>query len=420
MKSLHIQNARIIDPSQNLDGNFSLWIKNGKIAALTPQDSSLKPFEADQIIPAQGLILCPGLIDLDARLNSIEAELEAAVAGGITSLVVPPDTDPPLDEPELADRLVHRAKDLKKAKVLPLGALTLGLNGEQLSELAGLKKAGCVAFSQASRAIINTEILRRAMEYAASFGFALWVEPQDYWLSKNGSAHSGVIADRLGLSSIPIAAETIAIATFLALLREIPWPLHVHKLSSQAGVQILQNAIAAGLSITFDVDIHHLLMTDSDTDYFNTQARFNPPLRSESDKNALCRAIINAQMPIVSAHAPVGEDDKLLPFDLAKPGATGLEVLLPLTLQWAKSQGLTLMQALAFLTQFPAKILKQKHLGTLNVGAPADCILFHPQEEWTINSQTLKSRGKNSPFLNQKVNGKVHYTMIDGRIVYSI
>lgn len=418
MKSLHIQNAHIVDPAQALDGDgFSLWIQKGKIAAITKTGESA-PFEADETIDATGLVLSPGLIDLSARLNSIEAELEAAVAGGITSLVVPPDTDPPLDEPELADRLVHRARDIKKSKVLPLGALTLGLKGEQLSELAGLKKAGCVAFSQASRPIINTEILHRAMEYAATFGFALWVEPQDYWLSKNGSAHSGVIADRLGLATIPVAAETIAIATFLALLREIPLPLHFHKLSSKAGVQVVLGAIAAGLPVTFDVDIHHLLMTDSDTDYFNTQARFNPPLRAESDKNALSQAIIHAKMPIASDHTPVGADDKLLPFGEAKPGATGLEVLLPLTLQWAKSQGLNLLEALAFLTRFPAKILGLNNLGTLKIDAPADLILFNPEETWILNAQNLKSRGKNSPFLNKTLKGKVHHTIIDGKIVF--
>lgn len=419
MKSLHIQNALILSDAQNLKGKYSLWLKSGKIAALTaPGDSA--PFDADETLDASGLILSAGLIDLSARLNSIEAELAAAVAGGITTVIVPPDTDPPLDEPELADRLVHRARDIKKSKVLPLGALTLGLKGEQLSELAGLKKAGCVAFSQASRPIIDTEILRRTMEYAATFGFSLWVEPQDYWLSKNGSAHSGVIADRLGLSSIPVAAETIAIATFLALLREIPLPLHFHKLSSKAGVQILQNAIAAGLPLTFDVDIHHLLMDESDTDYFNTQARFNPPLRSQADKEALSDAIISAQMPIASDHTPVGADDKLLAFGEAKPGATGLEVLLPLTLQWAKSQNLNISQALAFLTQYPAKILGLENLGTLKIGAPADLVLFDPDESWILNPQNLKSRGKNSPFMGKTLKGKVHYTFVDGRMVYKI
>ena len=215
-----------------------------------------------------------------------------------------------------------------------------------------------------------------------------------------------------------MAAETIAIATFLALLREIPLPLHFHKLSSKAGVQVVLGAIAAGLPVTFDVDIHHLLMTDSDTDYFNTQARFNPPLRAESDKNALSQAIIHAKMPIASDHTPVGADDKLLPFGEAKPGATGLEVLLPLTLQWAKSQGLNLLEALAFLTRFPAKILGLHHLGTLKIDAPADLILFNPEETWILNAQNLKSRGKNSPFLNKTLKGKVHHTIIDGKIVF--
>ncbi len=414
MNALHIQNAHLVDPQQNLNGVYSLWVKNGKIASI----GETPPFAPDETLNAQGLILCPGLIDLSARLNSIEAELAAAAAGGVTTLVVPPDADPPLDEPELADRLVHRAKDLKKSKVLPLGALTLGLKGEQLAELAGLKKAGCVAFSQSNRPILSTEILRRAMEYAATFNFPLWVEPQDYWLSKNGLAHSGLIADRLGLAGIPVAAETIAIATFLALLDEIPLPLHFHKLSTQKGVWMVQEAMAKNLPVTFDVDIHHLLLDESDIDFFNTEALFTPPLRAQSDKEALGKAVIKEKMAIASDHTPMGADDKLLPFGDAKPGASAIELLLPLTLNWAKQNGLTLQHAISFLTENPARILGIAS-GSLKEGFAADFILLNEKEEWEVNAQSLKSRGKNSPFLGKTLTGRVYETFIDGRRVYS-
>jgi dihydroorotase len=196
--NIEIKNGRVIDPKNAVDReNTSLFIVDRKIAGIGVAPAG---FVAGQSIDASGCVVCPGLIDLGARLNSIEAELAAAVAGGVTSVVVPPDADPPLDEPELADRLVHRGKEIGKARVLPLGALTLGLQGERLSELAGLKKAGCVAFSQAKVPVVDTEALLRALEYAATFKFPVFLHPQDYWLSRNGIAHDGEVSSRLGLA----------------------------------------------------------------------------------------------------------------------------------------------------------------------------------------------------------------------------
>src|SRR5574343_312096 len=198
--NIEIKNGRVIDPKNGIDRqNTSLFVAEGTVVGLGQVPAG---FVADKTIDASGCVVCPGLIDLGARLNSIEAELAAAVAGGVTSVVVPPDADPPLDEPELADRLVHRGDEIGKARVLPLGALTLGLKGERLAELAGLKKAGCVAFSQANKPVVDTEALLRAMEYAATFDFAVWLQPQDYWQSRNGIAHEGEVASRLGLAGI--------------------------------------------------------------------------------------------------------------------------------------------------------------------------------------------------------------------------
>ena len=283
-----IENGRVIDPKNSVDRNTSLFIANGKIAALGEVPAG---FTADQRIDAAGCVVCPGLIDLGARLNSIEAELAAAVAGGVTSVVVPPDADPPLDEPELADRLVHRAKEIARARVLPLGALTLGLKGERLAELAGLKKAGCVAFSQANVPMVDTEALLRAMEYAATFGFPVWLQPQDHWLARNGIAHEGEVASRLGLAGIPVAAETIAIGTILQLVRDTGCRVHLTRISSAAGLAMLQRAKHDGLPVTCDIGVHHLLLTDNDIGYFNPHARFSPPLRTERDRQALSTAV---------------------------------------------------------------------------------------------------------------------------------
>ncbi|MFZ2269384.1 MAG: dihydroorotase [Azonexus sp.] len=410
-----IQNGRVIDPKNGIDRLANLYVVHGKIAGL---DSEPAGFVADQNIDATGCIVCPGLIDLGARLNSIEAELAAAVAGGVTSVVVPPDADPPLDEPELADRLVHRGEEIGKARILPLGALTLGLNGERLAELAGLKKAGCVAFSQANKPVVDTEALLRAMEYATTFGFAVWLQPQDYWLSRNGIAHEGEVASRLGLAGIPVAAETIAIATIVQLVRDTGCRVHLTRISSAAGMALIQRARHDGLPVSCDVGIHHLLLTENDIGFFNPHARFSPPLRAQSDRLALSNAVSSGLAAICSDHTPVGADDKLLPFGEAKPGATGLELLLPLTLKWAEAAGIGLSDALARLTAAPAEVLGLP-LGNLSPGAVADVCIFDPQATWLVTPEALKSRGKNSPWLGQEMSGKVKATLAGGRLVFA-
>jgi dihydroorotase len=409
-----IENGRLIDPKNGVDRNISLFIADGVVAGIGDAPAG---FVAAQTIDASGCVVCPGLIDLGARLNSIEAELAAAVAGGVTTVVVPPDADPPLDEPELADRLVHRGAEIGKARVLPLGALTLGLNGERLSELAGLKKAGCVAFSQANRPVLDTEALLRAMEYAATFDFAVWLQPQDHWLSRNGIAHEGEVASRLGLAGIPVAAETIAIAPIVQLVRDTGCRVHLTRISSAAGIALVQRAQHDGLPITCDVGVHHLLLTENDIGFFNPHARFCPPLRAQTDRQALSNAAAAGLAAICSDHTPVGADDKLLPFGEAKAGATGLEVLLPLTLKWAESAGLALPEALARITSAPAEVLGLAS-GQLGLGAVADICIFDPSANWQLTPEALKSRGKNSPWLGYVMAGQVKTTLVGGRVVY--
>jgi len=409
-----IENGRVIDPKHGVDRSASLYIADGKVAALGEAPAG---FVAEQRIDASDCVVCPGLIDLGARLNSIEAELAAAVAGGVTSVVVPPDADPPLDEPELADRLVHRGAEIGKARVLPLGALTLGLKGERLAELAGLKKAGCVAFSQANAPVVDTEALLRAMEYAATFGFAVWLQPQDYWLSRNGIAHEGEVASRLGLAGIPVAAETIAIATIVQLVRDTGCRVHLTRLSSESGVDLVRQARNEGLPVSFDIGVHHLLLTENDIGFFNPHARFCPPLRTQKDRLALSEATAGGLAAICSDHTPVGADDKLLPFGEAKPGATGLEVLLPLTLKWAEAAHVPLPLALARITSAPAEVLGLES-GHLAVGAVADVCVFDPCTTWQLTPEALKSRGKNSPWLGYLMAGKVKMTLVGGKVVF--
>lgn len=413
--NIEIRNGRVIDPKNGIDQhNLPVFISGRRIVGVGAAPAG---FEASESIDAQGHVVCPGFVDLGARLNSIEAELAAAVAGGVTSVVVPPDADPPLDEPELADRLVHRAKEIGKARVYPLGALTLGLKGERLTEMAGLKKAGCVAFSQAKAPVVDTQSLMHALEYAASFGFTVFLHPQDHYLARGGNAHDGEVAARLGLSGIPVAAETIAIATLTQLVRHTGCRVHLTRLSSAAGVAMVEAAMAEGLPLSFDIGIHHLLLTEHDIGFFNPQARFLPPLRTQQDRAALSQAAGSGQAAICSDHTPLAADDKMMPFGEAKSGATGLETLLPLTLKWAAQAGISLPAALARITCAPAAILGLA-AGTLDTGASADICIFDPEEEWLLTPEILKSRGKNSPWLGHPMQGHVRKTLVGGRVVH--
>lgn len=411
-----IKHGRLIDPKHQLDAQQDLFLADGRVAAIGQPPAD---FTADQEIDASGLVVCPGLIDLSARLGRLETELQAAVAGGISTLVCPPDMDPPLDEPELAERLVRQAADLGLARVLPLGALTQKLEGEKLAEMASLAQAGCIAFSQGKRPVLDTQALLRAFEYAATFGFAIWLQPQDYYLSRGGFAHDGEVAARLGLTGIPVSAETVAIATYLTLAADTGVRLHLRRLSSAAGMAMIGKAQAEGVAVTCDVDIHHLHLCEHDIGFFDTHARFDPPLRSQRDRDGLGAGVAAGTAVLCSDHTPLGQDHKLTPFAEARPGATGVELLLPLTLKWAQAHQLSLAAALAPITSGPAAILGRDDIGHLAPGACADVCLFAPEAPWQVTATSLKSAGKNTPFLGYELTGRAQATLVGGRLVFS-
>lgn len=411
---ISIRNGRLIDPKHGIDAPRDLHLADGRVAAVGKVPAG---FTATRVIDAAGKIVCPGLVDLSARLPGLEGELAAAVAGGVTSLACPPDTSPPLDEPGLVERLVRRAADAGLAHVLPLGALTVGRKGEALAELGNLSRAGCVAFSQSSAPIVDTQILMRAMQYAATFGYTLRLQPQDKHLARDGVAHDGEVASRLGLPAIPAAAESVAIATAIELLKATGARLHFSRLSSAAGVELLRRARDEGLPVSGDVDINHLHLTEMDVGYFNSAARFNPPLRDQRDRAALSAAVAEGLLAICSDHTPVDEDGKQLPFGEAEPGASGLELLLPLTLKWAAAEKLPLTTALARITCDPAAILGIV-AGHLAVGSPADLCIFDPEALWKVSPEALVSRGKNTPFMGCGMQGRAAMTLVGGRIVF--
>lgn len=415
---LHIKNGHLIDPKNGVDRPCDLFIADGCVIGVMPPDQTLDGFAATRSIDASGKIVCPGLVDLSARLGGIENELLAAVAGGVTTLACPPDTAPPLDEPGLVERLVRRSETLGLARVYPIGALTQGLAGEKLAEMHKLTGAGCIAFSQAHAPIVDTQVLLRAMQYAATFGYTLHLQAQDHYLALNGVAHDGEVASLLGLTGIPVCAETVALATILQLARETGVRLHLTRLSSAAGVTLLRAARQTGLAVTCDLAIHHLHFSEMDIAYFDSRARLTPPLRAPRDRDALRSAAAEGLAAICSDHTPVDADGKQLPFAEAIPGSTGLELLLPLTLKWAAESKLPLPVALARITSDPASILGV-NAGSLALGDPADVCIFDPQASWRLTPETLRSQGKNTLFLDCEMIGKVSFTLLGGRVVFA-
>lgn len=421
MTSLLIDNARLLDPSTGLDAPGALAIADGRIA---PLDG----FTPDQRLDAQGALLLPGLVDLHARLRApgaaleggIDSELRAAVAGGVTTLVCPPDTDPVLDEPGLVDMLRWRCERAGLAQVLPLGALTRGLNGEALAEMGALVAAGCVGLTQGERAVRNTAVLWRAMQYAASFGYAVWLHPLDAHLG-GGVAAAGPLATRLGLAGVPVMAETVALHTLFELMRATGARVHLQRLSSAAGVALLRQAKAEGLPVTADVSVHSLHLTDTDIGHFDTAARLTPPLRQQRDREALRAALQDGTIDaLVSDHAPIDADAKALPFAEALPGASSIELLLSLALHWGEQAGLSRAQALAPVTHHAARVLGRR--ATLQVGAPADLVLLDPAARWTVSEAELRSAGQCTPFAfarsGLELPGRVLGTWVAGRRVF--
>ena len=415
---LLIKGGRVVDPASGRDEVGDVFVVDGKI--------SNEKGKADQTVDAKGLVVAPGLIDLSARLRepgfeykaTLESEMDAAVAGGVTSLACPPDTDPPLDEPGLVDMLRRRAKALARARVYPVGALTVKLAGERLTEMSELAEAGCVAFSQANVPITDTQVLWRAMQYAGTFGFPVWLRAEDRWIAADGVAHDGEVATRLGLAGIPAFAETIALGTALQLVRATGTRVHFCRLSSAAGVEMIRAAKKEGLPVSCDVAIHHVHLCELDLGYYDSQCRLEPPLRSQRDRDALAAGLADGTVDcVVSDHTPVDENQKQLPFAEAEPGATGLELLLPLALKWGAARKLPLAKTLARVTSDPARILGVQS-GRIEPGAPADLVLFDPEQAWRVVPAALRSQGKNTPFLGYELAGRVRKTIVAGSVVF--
>jgi dihydroorotase len=422
-----IKNGRVIDPSSQTDQVADVAISDGAVVAIGAAPSG---FVAERTMDASGCWVLPGLVDLSVRLfepgdehaGMLESELKAAVSAGVTSLACPPDTDPVLDEPGLVRMLHYKARQLNLARVFPIGALTVGLKGEMLTEMAQLAKSGCVGLGQADVPLTNTQFLLRAFQYASTFDQTVWLRATDPYLGR-GAAASGALATRLGLSGTPAMAETIALYTLIELVRATHCRLHVCKVSTEQGVALIRSAKQEGLPISCDVSMNSLLLTDMDIGFFDSRARLDPPLRQNRDREALQKGLADGTIDaLVSDHHPLPNDLKAVPFDSAAPGATGVELLLSLALKWSAQSGTALMRAVESVTHSPARILGHGRTetlsGRLQVGAPADLCLVDPRQFWTVQTQGLVSQGKSTPFEGYELPGRVLATLVNGRVVF--
>ena len=427
--SILIKGGRVIDPASGLDAIADVAVADGRVVGIQTIPADFRP---SHILEASACVVAPGLIDLAARLREpgheharmLESEMAAAVAGGVTRLVCPPDTDPVLDEPGLVEMLRFRSEKLNLARLHPLGALTRKLAGDTLTDMVELSEAGCVAFSQAELPLANTLVMQRAFQYASTFDFAVWLRAQDFYLGR-GVAASGALATRMGLSGVPVAAETIALHTIFELMRATGVRVHLCRLSSAAGVALVREAKREGLRLSCDVSVNSLHLIDGDIGYFDSRARLNPPLRQQRDREALQAGLADGTIDaLVSDHTPVDEDAKALPFAESEAGATGLELLLSLSLKWGAQRGLSLAQSLAPICSGPAKVLgpslgaQSEGVGRVQVGALADLCVFDPAAAWTVGADSLRSQGKHTPFSGYELPGQVRYTLVGGRLAF--
>lgn len=420
MNNISIIGGRIIDTAQHIDKISDLHISDGRILSIGAPPAN---FQAEQIIDAKDKIVCAGLVDLAVRLRepgqehkaTIASETLAAAYNGITSLCCPPDTSPVVDTPAVAELLRQRAKNGGHCRIFPLAALTQGLEGKQLSEMSELKQVGCIGVSNAQVPIANTQVLKNAYEYAANCDLTVFIQPTEPYLGRGGCVHEGAISSRMGLAGIPEVAETIAISRDLFLIEQTGVRAHFCRLSSAKSVDLIREAQQRGLPVTADVAVHQLFLTDQDIMSYNSQCHVYPPLRTEKDREALRKGVIEGVISaICSDHQPHEPEAKLNPFAETLAGISTLDTLLPLALRLE----MPLPKIIDRLTWGPAQALGVK-IGTLRAGKKADICIFDPNKKWTLTPNTMFAKCLNTPFLNWEFQGRATCTIVGGQVVFS-
>lgn len=420
---IRIHNGHIIDPANGIDGPGTVYIENDRIIEVSGEALEFSP---DLEIDAQGKLVCPGFIDLGARFRepglehkaTIASESLAAVSAGVTTICYPPDTSPVIDTSAVVELIHQRRAALNLTRIYPLGALTYGLKSERLADIYTLIEAGCIGVSNAGIPIENSELLRRALEYATGFDITVFIQAEDFYLRNNGVMNEGPISTRLGLPPIPETAETVAVGKTLLLVEQTGARVHFCRLSTARSVTMIAAAKQSGLPVSADVGIGYLHLTELDVDNYNVSCHMNPPLRTDRDRRALRQGLRDGSVDAVcSDHQPHDDDAKAAPFSLTEPGASTIEVLFPLMNELVGGDGLSMAQAIAALTVNPARILGLE-LGSLGKGCKADVAIVDPDYKWQLDKKILLSAGKNTPFDGREMIGKVTHTIIDGRLVY--
>jgi dihydroorotase len=425
MKRIAFKNARLIDPANGLDAKGGLLIENGRIADVGPRLFNDAEPHDPEVIDCRGLVLAPGLID--ARVftgepgaehrESLESASAAAAAGGVTSMVVMPNTDPVIDEPSLVDFLLRRAAATARVRVLPTAALTKGLAGETMTEIGLLKEAGAVAFTDGDRSVANARVMRRAMAYAATFNALVISHAEDPELVKGASATEGEYATRLGLPAGPAIAEAMTVERDIRLVELTGARLHFGQISTRAALEAVADAKARGLPVTCGVAAHHLILNELDVGPYYTFRKVRPPLRSEEDRAAMVEGVANGTIDvIVSSHEPQGADTKRQPYAAAAAGTVGLETLLPAALTLVHEGQASLSHVLAAMTAAPAGIFGLP-TGKLVKGAPADLVLLDEGEPFVVDAEKLHSRARNTAFEGRKFQGRAKVTFVGGQCV---
>jgi dihydroorotase len=420
-------NVRLVDPASGYDGPGGLIVTEGVIADVVRGGDlgSLSP--EVEVIDGKGAMLLPGLVDIRVKTGEPGTETKetlksaalAAAAGGVTSIVLQPDTDPVIDEPSVVDFILRRARDIELVKVHVAGAATKGAHGERMAEIGLMAEAGCLYVTDADRPIVDSKVMRRVLSYAKAFGVLVAHRPSDPWLSAGSAASEGEFASRMGLPGVPAIAEKIMLERDLALAELTGARLLVDQITTAAALESLKRARDRGLPVTATTSINHLSFNEIDIGDYRTFCKVDPPLRSEDERQAVIEAVASGLIQIiVSAHAPAPAEDKRLPYDEAAPGAVGLQTLLPALLTFHHEGRIPLVDLIAKVTSAPADLLGLPQ-GRLAKGAPADLVLCDLNAPLIIDAAKLVSKSKNSPFDGRRLQGKVLRTVVDGRTVYT-
>lgn len=424
--SLIIKNGRVIDPSQGIDKITDIYIEKGKIAKIS---KNLKIASGKKIktIDARNMIVSPGLVDIHVHLRepgyeykeTIKTGCMSAAAGGFTSIVCMPNTNPINDNASVTEYILLKARTEGIVNVFPIGAITKEEKGEALADIGEMYEAGCVGISDDGMPVTNSNLMRRAMEYVRPFGIPLIIHAEDKYLSSDGVMNEGIVSTKLGLKGIPGASEEVMIARDIILSEITGTPIHICHVSTAGSVRLIRDAKKRGVHITAEAAPHHFTLSDEAVFDYNTNAKMNPPLRTQKDVEAILEGLKDDTIDAIATdHAPHSQDEKNVEFDLAPFGIVGLETALPLSLKLVENGILDMSELIKKLTIKPSQIVNIGR-GTLKSGTPADITVFDPNEEYEVNSNEFLSKGKNTPFSGWKLKGVVHKTIVSGKVVYS-